>query len=205
MYKSLKDFAKFETEILKSKFIGFCAPIKNEEEAVKFLNELSSSYKDATHICYAYIADSIGNVIRFSDDGEPSGTAGLPILDCIKNKNLKCVVVAVVRYFGGIKLGAGGLVRAYSKTCARVIEDAKICIYEDALKICTSCNYQQFKLLERIITKIDAQIIDRKYEDDIKLIIIIKKEKFEEFQRGLSDLFNDEAKLEILENLYYSF
>lgn len=205
MYKSLKEAAVLETEILRSKFLSFCRPVKDEDDALKFIEVLRIKYKDATHVCYAYIADDMGNVIRFSDDGEPQGTAGLPILECLKNKNLKCTAIAVVRYFGGIKLGAGGLIRAYSKCAAGVIEKSGICIYEKALKIFLNCGYQQFKILEKNLNSLNAEILERVYDKDIKILCVIKKENLIKFKNSLSDIFNKDADIEILDELYYSF
>ena len=98
--------------IEKSKFITTSRHVEGEEEARAFISSVAEKYKDATHNCYAYIADSLGNFPRFSDDGEPQGTAGMPMLEAIKNSGLYETAVVVTRYFGGIKLGAGGLVRA---------------------------------------------------------------------------------------------
>lgn len=205
MYKSLVQEAFFETEILRSKFLGFCKAIKNEQEALEFLNELKAKYKDANHICYAYIADDLGNVARFSDDGEPQGTAGIPILEVIKSKNLKHAVIAIVRYFGGIKLGAGGLARAYSKCAVNVIEKSGICIYEKALKINLACGYQQFKILENCVNEINAEILKCVYENNISVLCVLKKEDLENFQNKLNNAFNGKININILEETYYNF
>ena len=112
---------KFELEISKSKFIAYKKELASLEEVKAFLLELKKEHKKATHICYAYVYKNEVISEKCSDDGEPSGTAGYPILNVIKKKNLTNVLVAVVRYFGGIKLGAGGLSRAYTKACAGVL------------------------------------------------------------------------------------
>lgn len=205
MYNSLKETAVIETEILRSKFLSFSKPVENEEDALKFISLLKTKYKDATHICYAYIADTDGNVIRFSDDGEPQGTAGIPILECVKNKNLKCAVVAVVRYFGGIKLGAGGLARAYGKCAAAVIEKSGICLYEKALKICIDCSYSQFKILENFINSGGGEILECAYENNIKVLCIIKKENLINFQKSICDIFGENTNLKISQEIYYNF
>lgn len=108
-----------ETVIEKSRFIAAVKGVSSVEEAVEFVNGKRKKYFDATHNCYAYI---VGDKAKFSDDGEPQGTAGLPIFECIKNNGLDCVCVVVTRYFGGVKLGAGGLVRAYSGSCAEALK-----------------------------------------------------------------------------------
>lgn len=117
--------AEFSTEIKKSKFISFVFYVQTVEEIKNYLNELNKKYGDATHICYAYVVKDNGIKEKAVDNGEPSGTAGKPILDCIKKQNFVNMLVAVVRYFGGIKLGAGGLVRAYSQSAKNVIEQVK--------------------------------------------------------------------------------
>lgn len=112
---------KFELEISKSKFIAYKKELASLEEVKAFLLELKKEHKKARHICYAYVYKNEVISEKCSDDGEPGGTAGYPILNVIKKKNLTNVMVAVVRYFGGIKLGAGGLTRAYTKACAGVL------------------------------------------------------------------------------------
>lgn len=109
--------------INKSKFISFSYKINNEKDAINKINEIKKIYKDATHVCYAYVT---GNIKRFNDDNEPGGTAGMPILNVLDNKKLDNILVIVVRYFGGIKLGAGGLVRAYSNAANEVIKNNNI-------------------------------------------------------------------------------
>lgn len=114
--------ATVTADIKRSEFITEIRRVKSEEELFNELGKLKKQYSDATHICYGAIFDKTGNSARFSDDGEPSGTAGAPIMDALKNSGLKETLVAVVRYFGGIKLGAGGLVRAYSQSASEGIK-----------------------------------------------------------------------------------
>ena len=113
----------FELEITKSRFIAYKLDLNNLEEVKPFLEKLKKEHKKARHICYAYVYNKEIVSEKCSDDGEPGGTAGYPILNVIKKKNLTNVLVAVVRYFGGIKLGSGGLTRAYTKACAGVLSD----------------------------------------------------------------------------------
>ena len=113
-YLSVSGITVTEKVIQKSRFITTSTHAESEEGAKNFIAEISSKYKDATHNCYAYICDKLGNFLRFSDDGEPQGTAGMPMLEVLKSEKLFETAVVVTRYFGGIKLGAGGLVHAYS-------------------------------------------------------------------------------------------
>ena len=125
-YKTLHEFGMDEIIIEKSTFIGYAKPIKTEEEAIEFVNEIKKKHKDATHNVWAYTVGKTMNIQRYSDDGEPQGTAGIPTLEVIKKEDLRDVVVVVTRYFGGVKLGAGGLVRAYTKGAKIGIDAAKV-------------------------------------------------------------------------------
>ena len=122
-YLSVKKPAESEIVIEKSRFICSVSPVNGEEDAKNFVSEVKAKHKTATHNCYAFIADENGLSIKFSDDGEPQGTAGMPMLEVLKNKKLFKVATVVTRYFGGIKLGAGGLTRAYTKACAGVLDN----------------------------------------------------------------------------------
>ncbi len=123
-YRTVKQRARHEIVIQKSRFIGDAFYVNSEEEVLERLQDVKAEFPDATHHCYAYIVGQDALVQRFNDDGEPGGTAGMPILQVIQNRGLKNVLVVVTRYFGGIKLGANGLVRAYSKSAAEVLDRA---------------------------------------------------------------------------------
>lgn len=114
---------KFELEINKSRFLAYKLELNSTEQVKPFIENLKKEHKKARHFCYAYVFNKEGVSEKCSDDGEPGGTAGYPILNVIKKKNLTNVLVVVVRYFGGIKLGAGGLTRAYTKACAGVLDN----------------------------------------------------------------------------------
>ena len=126
-YKTLLREASDETVINKSRFIGQAAPVKTAEEALAFLARVREKYRDATHNCYAYIIGQNAGIMRYSDDGEPGGTAGMPIIEVMKARGVVDCAVVVTRYFGGVLLGAGGLVRAYSHTCALALDAARVC------------------------------------------------------------------------------
>lgn len=126
-YKTLFADASAEYIIQKSRFIGRAAPITTAEAALAFLERVRQSNREANHNCYAYIIGQNAGIMRYSDDGEPGGTAGIPILEVMKARGVVDAVVVITRYFGGILLGAGGLVRAYSHTCALALDAAKVC------------------------------------------------------------------------------
>ena len=148
--------------IEKSRFITTSRHVEGEEQAKAFVEEIRGKYPDATHNCSAYICDELGNFLRFSDDGEPQGTAGMPMLEVIKNKKLYQTAVVVTRYFGGIKLGAGGLVRAYSGSAAENLDVAQKVLYQTcsegrllpcgyriALSFRTGCQSFKYRISER--------------------------------------------------------
>ena len=172
-------YNKIETIIKKSKFITITYNINNIDEVKTKLNEISDIYKDATHICYAYI---INNQEKCSDNGEPSGTAGMPILNVLKKENLNNVLCVVIRYFGCIKLGKGGLVRAYSKACKdslNIIELKKgylikiIFDYENVEKInyyLKNCNIISKEFLNKIVYLVNITIDE--YNNIINNLIV---------------------------------
>ncbi len=140
-----------ETVIEKSRFICTLKKVDGEDDAKAFVSQIKSKYPDATHNCYAYIADEGGFYIKFSDDGEPQGTAGLPMLETLKAKNLKKVAVVVTRYFGGIKLGTGGLARAYSDSVKRAVEIAGISKNVLSAVLKTTVSYSLYPKILKLI------------------------------------------------------
>src|SRR5574344_924252 len=140
---TIKNNINSEIIINKSRFISFLFKVHNEDEVKKLLEETKKNYKDATHYCYSYIID---NTKRFNDNGEPSGTAGLPILNVLESNDLNYVLCIVVRYFGGIKLGAGGLVRAYTKSASECITKNNLNKLVLSKKVIISFNYDKVKL-----------------------------------------------------------
>lgn len=126
-YKSVLREASDEAIVNKSRFIGYASPAHTAEEALAFLERIRQKHRDATHNCYAYIIGQNAGVMRYSDDGEPGGTAGMPIIEVMKARQVVDCAVVVTRYFGGVLLGAGGLVRAYSHACAIALNAAQVC------------------------------------------------------------------------------
>ena len=148
--------------IKKSKFITKLYRINNINEANTILKNINNEYNDSTHICYSYI---VNNIEKCSDDNEPSGTAGLPILNVLKKNNLTNVLAIVVRYFGGIKLGAGGLVRAYSNSVSEALKLTSIIQLTDGYLIELEFNYDNLKLVDYIL--VDKNIIEKKFDSNI--------------------------------------
>ncbi len=182
-------YARHESEkvIEKSRFLTYSAHVESEEEARAFLAEVRSKHSLATHCCYAFVADKTGNLQRFSDDGEPQGTAGVPILEVLKAKKLFETAVAVVRYFGGIKLGAGGLVRAYSSSAAENLDGADIRI----LQMCSECeifvDYTGVDSLQKYLSSHTCSLLSTEYGERVCYKIAVKKSEEESFFTALVD------------------
>lgn len=153
----------YEMIIKNSKFISYIYKVNNLNDIEIIINNIKNNYKDATHICYAY---KIDNLIKANDDNEPTGTAGLPILKVINKNNLNYTIIIVIRYFGGIKLGAGGLLRAYSKGASNVI---KLCNLKELIKgfdITITFNYDNLKTIDYLLK--EENVYEKKYHDKIK-------------------------------------
>lgn len=160
--------------INKSKFICCLIKIKNEEDALNNLKILKEKYVGATHYCYSYITS---NIKRFSDDGEPGGTAGMPILNVLENNNLTNILCVVIRYFGGIKLGAGGLVRAYTKSVTEALANIDIVEIKKGFKIKIIFTYDQVKYIDNLFK--DNIILDKVFKDNITYTILIEEKELE--------------------------
>ena len=165
-----------EETIKKSRFIGIISPCQSEPEALLLLKDLHLRYPDASHIVYAYrIQAPDGLICRFHDAGEPSGTAGKPIFQHLEGKQLINLIVAVIRYFGGVKLGAGGLTRAYGNVAKQVIEAADIVDYIEFTELTLNLDYSQLQALEYQLKKLDGNIIGQDFSDSIRLTIKLPK------------------------------
>lgn len=177
--KSIDNNKKIEYTINKSKFITFLIKINNIEDINKILEIIKKEYKDATHYCYAYIID---NIKRFNDDKEPSGTAGMPILNVLENNQLNHILCIVVRYFGGIKLGAGGLVRAYTKSVTLALEKTNIIDLKQGYKISIKFNYEKSKLVDSLLKD---NVNNKYFGNDVTYDIIIEQKQFNEIENIL--------------------
>jgi uncharacterized YigZ family protein len=161
-----------ETYIInKSKFISYAYPVFDEDECKKYLENLRREYSDATHICFAYLLDS-PKVEKCSDDGEPSGTAGKPILELIKKKKLSNILLVVIRYFGGIKLGAGGLVRAYTASGNMALDNANVIEVKDINKYSIKINYDDVNRVKNLIIAQGGEIKNIQYGEKAQLEFI---------------------------------
>ena len=176
-----------EKIIEKSRFITYCAHVENEEEARAFVAEIRSRHTLATHVCYAFVTDKVGNLQRFSDDGEPQGTAGIPMLEVLKNKKLFETAVAVVRYFGGIKLGAGGLVRAYSSSTAECLDEADIRVLQVCAEYAITVGYTGVDSMQKYMSTHTCSLLSTDYGENVTFKIAVKKAEETAFIDGLVD------------------
>ena len=187
----MKDFLTIKDKIFrhefvveKSRFISFACQVSTVGQANFFIESISKQHYDATHNCYAYLTDE-GQ--KFSDDGEPQGTAGMPILNAIKGKNLHNVAVVVTRYFGGIKLGAGGLVRAYGKAASNVLEEAEKVQFLQCDEFKLKCDYTYVSSVEATAFSY-GKIMEREYYADVTYNVVVPVAKSDEFAKKISDV-----------------
>ena len=175
-----------EELIKKSRFIGLIMPCQSEQEALLWLRQLHLQHPNASHIVYAYrIQSADGLICRFHDAGEPSGTAGKPIFQHLEGKQLINLCLAVIRYFGGVKLGAGGLTRAYSNTAKYVIEAAELIDYIEFSELNIELAYSQLQVLEYQLKKYDGTIVSQEFSDLIKLRIRLPKDNLPQIRAYL--------------------
>lgn len=202
-YKTVLENASDEFVEKRSRFIGYCKPVKTEQEAIDFINEKRSEHWNATHNVYAYSLRE-GNIKRYSDDGEPSGTAGMPVLDVIVKNEIFDVVVVVTRYFGGVLLGTGGLVRAYSHGSKIAVEAAQPVIMQNCLVCEARCAYNQYGKVSSLIIGVGAAVDDTVYESDVLVKFHIKPDLLGTLNKKLADATSDEVTVEQKDEQYFA-
>lgn len=203
-FKTVHSFGSDEIIVNKSRFIGYVSPINSEDEAIDFINQIKKKHSDATHNVYAYVYGDNSNIQRFSDDGEPSGTAGMPVLNLIKLENLKNVVVVVTRYFGGILLGAGGLARAYSKAAKIGIDSAIIVDKTLYCDVNTEIDYTLLGKLENELSKNNYLIKNKIFNEKVNLVILCLEEDVEKLKSLILNASSAKCKIEVNNSSYYS-
>lgn len=202
-YKTVLENASDEFVEKRSRFIGYCKPVKTEQEAIDFINEKRSEHWNATHNVYAYSLRE-GNIKRYSDDGEPSGTAGMPVLDVIVKNEIFDVVVVVTRYFGGVLLGTGGLVRAYSHGSKIAVEAAKPVIMQNCLVCEARCAYIQYGKVSSLIIGVGAVVDDTVYESDVLVKFHIKPDLLGTLNKKLADATSGGVTVEQKDEQYFA-
>ena len=178
-YITVREEASDEVVIMKSSFIGYAAPCETEEDALAFLRRIKEKHRDARHHCYAYVIGLNAGVMRYSDDGEPGGTAGLPMMDVLKNAGAVNCCVVVVRYFGGVLLGTGGLVRAYTLGCKIALEAAGLVRMELSDVLRCRISYPLWNSVQYAVQKLPVQLGDTVYAEDVAFVLIVRKKDSE--------------------------
>lgn len=203
-YKTVKQFNSDEYIVKRSRFIGYAKPVTTVKEANDFIAEIKSKHWDATHNVYAYILRE-GGVKRYSDDGEPQGTAGVPVLDVLEKEGLVDACVVVTRYFGGILLGGGGLVRAYSHSAKIGIDSAEIIIMAHCIDMEIECDYTFYGKLNSFLQNEEAVILDTQFTDNVKVIFRIKSENESNIIEKTVDLSNGKINPKVISEKFCEF
>lgn len=201
-YFTVKKLGSNEIIIQKSRFIGYVKRVETEDAATSFIQEIKKKHYDATHNCSAYIIGEHDQIQKANDDGEPSGTAGVPILEVLKKQHLKDTVVVVTRYFGGIKLGAGGLIRAYGNTTTQAIQATGIVKRQLMQGFSITVDYTLLGKLENELRQSKHILEKIDYMDKVSFLVFIKVGEEETFQNWIIDLTNDQAFIKEVEKKY---
>ena len=192
-YKTVKPFGESEFVIQKSRFLSFVKRAETEQEALDFIQDIKKSHHTATHNCSAYIIGEHDHIQKANDDGEPSGTAGVPILEVLKKQHLKDTVVVVTRYFGGIKLGGGGLIRAYGKACSEGIAATGVVERRLHKLMKISIDYTWLGKVENEIRQSTYPLKEIVYEEDVELFLYVPEEDEKVFLEWVMELTNGQA------------
>ncbi|MBE7090123.1 MAG: YigZ family protein [Clostridiales bacterium] len=203
-YYTVKSETENLTVIERSKFICRIRNVKDEEDAKAFIDSVKKEHSLATHNCYAYIADEKGLVQKFSDDGEPQGTAGVPMLEVLKNRKMYKTAVVVTRYFGGVKLGAGGLVRAYSGAVCDCLDRAEVVDMQPVVYIEVFADYDKYSSIIRLEDE-NCSIIDNQFSDSIVSVFAIKEDFTKNFQDKLADIFSGNSNYNVKGKGFHAF
>ncbi|MDU5912795.1 MAG: YigZ family protein [Anaerococcus vaginalis] len=199
-YKTIKGEIKDEFEIEKSVFITNIKYVESEDEALAFIEKIKEKYKDANHNCHAYIINEKPEIKRYSDDGEPQGSAGLPMLSVLEKEELFNLVAVVTRYFGGKKLGKGGLVRAYTKGVSDCL-DGKITYRKIFIESKITFDYNLLGIIENFLNEKNYIIIEKNFLENVRINLYIRKDEFENFKKKLIDMTSSNIKIEKLDEI----
>jgi uncharacterized YigZ family protein len=188
----------------RSEFIGHISPAETNEDAINFINHIKENNRKARHNVYAYILRD-GNISRYSDDGEPQGTAGIPVLEVLRKNNLTDVCCVVTRYFGGILLGGGGLVRAYSHSTALAIEAAEVLKMYKCSELILSLSYDLYGKITYIFSDYEIKQINSDFSDGVKITARVKSELEKPFCNKLTDITFGKIKINKTAEIYDDF
>ena len=202
-YKTIFEYGEAEDIINKSRFIGYAKPVETEEEAVAFVEEIKKKHKDATHNVPVYLVGEKFEIQRYSDDGEPSGTAGVPVLSMLKNEGITNLAIVVTRYFGGIKLGTGGLVRAYTHAAKIAVEAARVVDKKVYREVHVLLDYTLHGKFQNFLMNNEVYLLkDTIYMDNVNTVVYIEPEMIDEFQKKVIDLTNGKVDINEYEDIF---
>ncbi len=187
----------------KSRFIGIVRKCETEEEAAEFIEEVKKKYWDARHHCSAFIIGSKGELTRCSDDGEPSGTAGRPMLEVLSGTGIKNIAVVVTRYFGGVLLGTGGLVRAYTQAVKEALLNCQVGVMKYGAKIAITTDYNGIGKIQYLLANKGMEPLHTEYTEKVVVQLIVPVEELDGLQKELTEATSGKACVEKLEELYY--
>ena len=194
-FRTIKEDGQVQEEIKKSRFICHAKRVYSEEEARDFITAIKKEHYKATHNCSAFIIGERSEIKRTSDDGEPSGTAGVPMLGVLENHNLTNVCVVVTRYFGGIKLGAGGLIRAYAGSVALAVKEISVIEIKEQAGIAIQMSYAQYQEYSNFLKEHDLMELETNFTDQVDTMIYVDKEEKENIKAALVEFFNGKVTL----------
>ena len=200
-YTTIHHYASFEYEDRKSVFIGEAMPVSTEEDALIFIESIKKKYPDARHHVYAYVLRD-NSIMRFSDDGEPQGTAGMPVLDIIRKNGLTDTAIVVTRYFGGTVLGTGGLVRAYTASALGAVENAEIITYDVYVTLTIETTYSDYQKFSPVFTEFGYRSEDVRYTDKVMLTGRVKKSNSDDLIDKLIQTTSGRVKVQIIDEKF---
>lgn len=201
-YLTIKEDGTFEQTIKKSRFICNVFRIEDEEQSREILEDQRALHRKATHVCFAYMLGDSDSIQRESDNGEPQGTAGVPILEVLKANGLHDVLAVVIRYFGGIKLGAGGLIRAYSGSCSGAVEAVGIVRRVVQTKVEMTIDYPLWGRLQNFLTNGQVALLDTVYTDRIKVLVCVDAADLAGFREQVTNLLAGQVEFETGEDVF---
>ncbi len=203
-YRTVYEGGQGEIIEKKSRFIATVRPVKTEEEALAFIEEMRKKYWNATHNCFAYVIGERREIMRCSDDGEPGGTAGKPMLDVLLGEELYNTAVVVTRYFGGTLLGTGGLVRAYSKAVQEGLSVSRVIEKHHGVLVEIGTDYNGVGKLQYLFAQKEVPILDSQYTENVKLQILVPAKDREQIKKAVTEATSGRASITEIKELYYA-
>ena len=203
-YTTIKSACEAQFTEKHSEFISYLRPVVSNDEAVDFINEIRAKHRKATHNVYAYILRD-NNITRYSDDGEPQGTAGVPVLEVLRKNGLTDICCVVTRYFGGILLGGGGLVRAYSHAARLAVDNAQIMDMCECFHVQMKLDYNMYGKITYALPEFETKQLSADFGDAVTLDLLVKHEKHEKFREKITDITNGKVEIVTIAELFEDF